>query len=90
MQSSPLRHGCFDGRSSRRSRSGPGPVPTGSMSGSRNASPWRELEATGEARKVADIAKARKLLGYDPKVGLREAMALTVDWFRKNRSAGRR
>ena len=51
---------------------------------------WDTTKPTGEARKVADITKARELLGYDPKVGLPEAIALTVDWFRNNRQAGRR
>ena len=51
---------------------------------------WDTTKPTGEARKVADITKARRLLGYDPRVGLPEAIALTVDWFRKNRGTGRR
>ena len=51
---------------------------------------WDTTKPTGEARKVADITKARELLGYDPKVGLPEAIALTVDWFRRNRETGRR
>jgi GDP-L-fucose synthase len=51
---------------------------------------WDTAKPTGEARKVADITRARNILGYDPKVGLPEAIALTVDWFRRNRSDDRR
>lgn len=40
---------------------------------------------TGEVtRYVADIGKARKLLGYDPKVPLSSGLRLAVDWFRSN------
>jgi nucleoside-diphosphate-sugar epimerase len=32
---------------------------------------------------LADIAKARGLLGFEPKVGVREGLARTVEWYRK-------
>ena len=33
----------------------------------------------------ADISKARKHLGYDPKVGIEEGIRLFVEWFRKQK-----
>ena len=33
----------------------------------------------------ADISKARKLLGYNPKIKVEKGIPLFVDWFRKNR-----
>jgi UDP-glucose 4-epimerase len=35
---------------------------------------------------VADLSKARKLLGYDPKVSLDEGIARAVAWFREHRA----
>jgi len=32
-------------------------------------------------RNYSDISKARKLLGFDPKIGLREGIKMTLDWF---------
>jgi nucleoside-diphosphate-sugar epimerase len=37
---------------------------------------------TGEiSRFVADISQARKLLGYNPKVSLKEGVTLAVEWY---------
>jgi UDP-glucose 4-epimerase len=36
---------------------------------------------------VADLSKARGLLGYDPKVSLDEGIARAVAWFREHRAA---
>ncbi len=36
---------------------------------------------------VADLSKARELLGYDPRVSLDEGIARTVAWFREHRAA---
>ena len=33
---------------------------------------------------LADISKARTLLGYDPQVRIREGLRLTLEWFRAN------
>ena len=35
-------------------------------------------------RKVGDITKAKKILGYDPKFKLEDGLRLTVDWMKKN------
>jgi UDP-glucose 4-epimerase len=36
---------------------------------------------------VADLSKARQLLGYAPRVSLEEGIARAVDWFREHRAA---
>ena len=36
---------------------------------------------------VADLSKARELLGYDPQVPLDEGIARAVAWFREHRDA---
>lgn len=36
---------------------------------------------------VADVSKARELLGYDPQVSLEDGIARTVAWFREHRAA---
>ena len=36
---------------------------------------------------VADLTKARELLGYDPKVSLDDGIARAVAWFREHRAA---
>lgn len=45
---------------------------------------YRE-ERKGDVRdSLADISKAQRLLGYTPEVGLKEGMAPTLAWFKKN------
>jgi len=33
---------------------------------------------------LADISKARRLLGYDPQIKIKEGLRITLDWFRNN------
>jgi len=33
----------------------------------------------------ADVSKAREILGWQPKVGMREGVELTTEWYRQNR-----
>jgi UDP-glucose 4-epimerase len=41
-----------------------------------------ESNRTGEvARYVADISKARQLLGYEPEYSIDDGLASTVDWY---------
>jgi UDP-N-acetylglucosamine 4-epimerase len=35
---------------------------------------------------LADISKAKKLLGYDPVVSVEEGLAKTFQWYQKNKS----
>jgi len=37
---------------------------------------------------LADISRARDFLGYEPHVGLREGLQLTIDWWKQSRFAG--
>lgn len=39
------------------------------------------------SRRVADIGKAKKLLGYKPKYSINDGLKLTLDWFRENKIA---
>ena len=44
-------------------------------------------ERSGDVRhSYADISKAKRLLGYDPKVMFREGLERTVDWYKLNMS----
>ncbi|HET6453218.1 MAG TPA: SDR family NAD-dependent epimerase/dehydratase, partial [Armatimonadota bacterium] len=36
-------------------------------------------------RRQPDISKARKLLGWEPKVSLEEGLARTIEWFGQKR-----
>lgn len=33
---------------------------------------------------LADISKATKILGYEPKVNLKEGLKHFIDWYKKN------
>lgn len=37
---------------------------------------------------LADISKARTLLGYSPRIGVRQGLKLSLEWYRKNVMAG--
>jgi nucleoside-diphosphate-sugar epimerase len=39
--------------------------------------------AGGTDRRVPDISKAKKLLGYNPKVSFKEGLKITFDWYEK-------
>jgi UDP-glucuronate decarboxylase len=39
-------------------------------------------------RRCPDISKARSILTWEPKVGLKEGLSKTIDWFRRNTEAG--
>ena len=42
---------------------------------------------SGDVRdSLADISEARQRLGYDPKVGFRDGLAKTIDWYREQRN----
>ena len=43
-----------------------------------------ELPKGGTLRRKPDINKARKLLGYEPKVTLEEGVRFTYDWYKKD------
>jgi nucleoside-diphosphate-sugar epimerase len=48
---------------------------------------YREPRVGDVRHSLADITRARELLGYEPRVGLEEGLRLTLDWWRKSRFA---
>ena len=48
---------------------------------------YREPRAGDVRHSLADITKARELLGFEPRVKLREGLQLTIDWWRQSRFA---
>jgi UDP-glucuronate decarboxylase len=52
------------------------------LSGSRSALIKKPLPADDPTRRQPDITLARRHLGWEPKVPLREGLAKTIDWFR--------
>jgi nucleoside-diphosphate-sugar epimerase len=36
-------------------------------------------------RRKPDISKAKKILGWEPKVKLRDGLRITIEWFKKNK-----
>jgi UDP-glucose 4-epimerase len=56
----------------------------------RELAPLREPGRPGDvARHFADVSKARRTLGFEPRVGLREGLARTLAWFRARGIAAR-
>jgi len=52
----------------------------------RRVPPKFEPMRPGDVRdSLADISRARDLLGYDPKVAFRDGLKMTFEWFRQNR-----
>lgn len=47
----------------------------------------QEPRAGDVVHSLADISRARELLGFEPRVGLREGLQLTIDWWRQSRFA---
>jgi nucleoside-diphosphate-sugar epimerase len=43
---------------------------------------FRPLPQDDPTRRCPDITKARRLLGWEPRVGLAAGLGLTIDWFR--------
>ncbi len=48
-----------------------------------------ESKPSGQNRRLPDLSKARKLLGYSPKVSLEEGLANTVRWYESHWGARR-
>lgn len=44
---------------------------------------------TGQPRRNGDFGKARKILGFEPRVPLEQGMKQTIDWYLANRSVDR-
>ena len=52
------------------------------LTGSRTETSFQPLPEDDPRQRKPDISKARRLLGWEPKVGLDEGLRLTVDYFR--------
>lgn len=47
---------------------------------------WDPKRPDGQMTRFLDVERARELIGFEARVGLREGIAGTVDWFRANAS----
>jgi UDP-N-acetylglucosamine/UDP-N-acetylgalactosamine 4-epimerase len=53
---------------------------------SSNVQPAYRSDRPGDIRdSLADISKAKQILGYDPKYKIKDGLKLTVDWFKSSR-----
>jgi UDP-glucose 4-epimerase len=48
---------------------------------------YRDVRVGDVRHSLADITRARELLGYEPKVGLEEGLRKTIEWWRQSRYA---
>jgi len=48
---------------------------------------YREPRAGDVRHSLADITRARELLGYEPQTSLEEGLRLTIDWWKQSRFA---
>ncbi|MDQ3472566.1 MAG: SDR family oxidoreductase [Acidobacteriota bacterium] len=48
---------------------------------------YRAPRAGDVLHSLADITRARELLGFEPRVGLREGLQFTIDWWKQSRFA---
>jgi nucleoside-diphosphate-sugar epimerase len=48
---------------------------------------YKEPRAGDVRHSLADISRAREFLDFEPKVGLREGLQLTIDWWKQSRFA---
>jgi nucleoside-diphosphate-sugar epimerase len=48
---------------------------------------YQEPRAGDVVHSLADISRAREFLGFEPRVGLREGLQLTIDWWKQSRFA---
>ncbi len=48
---------------------------------------YRETRVGDVKHSLADIARAREFLGYEPQVGLEEGLRHTIDWWKGSRFA---
>ncbi len=58
------------------------------VTGSRSEITFEELPVDDPIRRRPDISLARRELGWRPEVDLREGLALTYDWYRRERDRG--
>ncbi len=59
------------------------------VTGFRGRLVWDTSRPDGQARRCFDISKAKRDLGFEPEVSLREGLLRTVTWYRENRTLAR-
>ncbi|MGH9906516.1 MAG: SDR family oxidoreductase [Pyrinomonadaceae bacterium] len=58
------------------------------LTGMKNVSAeYKEPRSGDVLHSLADISRARELLGFNPRVGLREGLQLTIEWWKQSRFA---
>lgn len=50
---------------------------------------WDSNHPDGQPRRCFDISKAKRDLGFEPRTGLKDGLAKTIDWYRSNRAVAR-
>jgi GDP-L-fucose synthase len=50
---------------------------------------WDTSKLEGQSRRLFDIGKAQKELGYEAKTSLYEGLKITASWYRENRCEAR-
>ena len=50
---------------------------------------WDDSQPEGQPRRVFDVTKAERDLGFRAQIGLREGLAQTLTWYRENRVTAR-
>jgi GDP-L-fucose synthase len=56
------------------------------LTGFRGRVVWDSSKPDGQLRRVFDISRARRELGYESQVDLKEGLRRTVEWYRAHRS----
>lgn len=59
------------------------------VTGFRGEVVWDQARPDGQPRRVFDVTKARRDLGFEARTGLRDGLRITVDWYRANRGSAR-
>jgi len=49
---------------------------------------WQTDKPNGQPRRCLDVSKARERMGFVAKVGLREGLQRTIDWYRRHACSG--
>ncbi|MBA7653213.1 GDP-L-fucose synthase [subsurface metagenome] len=46
---------------------------------------WDTTKPDGQPRRCLDVSRAKKEFGFEAKVGLREGLKKTIEWYKTNR-----
>jgi GDP-L-fucose synthase len=60
-----------------------------SLTGFRGRIVWNQSRPDGQSRRVFDVSKAKKELGFQARTTLAAGLRLTVDWYRAHRATAR-